>query len=125
VIFHAEATKEAFRDMRIVTAASKYVDIAYNMALDNLKFIDDIKDLDITVTSVINAQTFSVREYVDIGRDGILVCINAPIIDENAMLSSLDMVAEALRQLNGGKGTIYFGNELTFAIKDIPWLFKY
>ena len=125
VIFYAEAIKESFRGARVITAQSKYVDIAYDIALNQLNYMDDVKNLDGAVARIINAQTHSVREYVDVGRDGFLVCINAPVIDELVTLRSLDLVAEALKQLNGNMGKIYFGDKLTFTTKDIPWLFKH
>ena len=125
LLFYAEATHEAFRDARIITAASKYVDIAYRVAMDEPIFgdITNPSQLRATVVSIINAEKHSVREYVDISKRGILACIDVHTIDDNAMLKSLDMIANALEQLNGSDGRIYFGEELTFTTVDTPWLF--
>jgi hypothetical protein len=125
LLFYAEATQEAFRDARIITAASKYVDFAYKVALDEPTFgdIENPVELRGIVAAIINAQSHSVREYVDITRRGIWVCVDATAIDDNAMLKALDMIAEALEQLDGVEGRIYFGEDLTFTTVDTPWLF--
>lgn len=125
LLFYAEATREAFRDARIITAVSKYVDIAYNIALTEHVFQEDPDPLQLRsiVSTIINAERHSVREYVDVTNRGIWICIDVFEIDDNAKMKALDMIASALEQLNGGHGRIYFGGELTFTTVDTPWLF--
>jgi hypothetical protein len=125
LLFYAEATQEAFRDARIITAASKYVDVAYRVALGEpiCGDIENPTELRSTVVSIVNAQKHSVREYVDITRRGMWVCVDASAIDDNAMIKALDMIASALEQLGGSEGRIYFGEDLTFTTVDTPWLF--
>lgn len=131
LLFYAEASQEVFRDARIVTAVSKYVDIAYKVALDDPTFGDivfgntvNLSQLRATIISIINAGKHSVREYVDIAKHHIWVCVDVAVIDDNAMVKALDMIANALEQLDGNDGRIYFGEELTFTTVDTPWLFE-
>lgn len=131
LMFYAEANNEPFENITVVTAQTRYVDAANNIACDLLNagsISEDISDsgersLDKAVVRIINDQKHSVYETVVVDKDGIRVCINVAALDEAAMAEALNRVEFALSELHGQHGVIFFGEELTFTTADIPWLF--
>lgn len=116
VYMMAEATSEAFADVRIVTAKSEYDRLIEECVMDAamstpLTFCEGV------------CSPITVRESVTITTDGdISVVVNTPTVTDDDMWNALDLVADAMYQLDGKAGTVYFGDPLTFQSKQLPTL---
>lgn len=123
LIFYAEANNEPFKDIRIVTAQTKYVSIANDIFANTISSGARISNRwEYNARAIINMQKHSVHEYVKVDKGEIEVCINVPVLDEDATSQALDMVTITLNQLDGMDGVVYFSDKLTFTTADIPWL---
>ena len=122
--FLACAGDEIFQDAYIITAKSKYVDMAFDIAGRNRDVVTDTNFME-AAARIINHQDYSVHESVEVKSDGISVCINSESINEEAETKALNMVVEALRQLDGKHGVIYFGPPLHFSTTELPFFFQH
>ena len=103
----AEAEAEPFADVHVVTAQSEF-----DRLTAERKFFDS---LDNPFGSISRCDAVNVQESVTLSIDGeFSVVVNAREISEEATWKALDMVAEAMDQLNGEAGIVYFGKPLTF-----------
>lgn len=123
----ANVMDEGFDDVHIITLKS---DIASNAAIEaiNSLILEDVlaisdSELDFMAKEMVAAGTISGREYVIVDQYGIEVCIDSDDTENPETLSrALDMVADALDQLDGTHGTIYFSEPKTYTLTDMPWL---
>ena len=114
----ADAAKESFTDVRIVTAKSECVKIA-----SDLVFATTNRITNKLIQSVVDNSAIAVHESVAINADGeISVIMNADKIDDAAVWRALDMVAEAMDQLDGSAGVVNLSGPITFTSTEIPWL---
>jgi hypothetical protein len=123
--FEASSSLEPFEEVHVVTAKSEFVsnacEIAANVLMKNGDFTE--QQLNQYTQHVIASQRLSVYESVTISDTGISICINADNVeDDNVMWRALDMLADALDQLDNTQGTITFGDSLTFSISEVPWI---
>lgn len=128
--FEASTLQEPFEDVYVYTAKSEAVDKAMERALSHMGEVmengDEVKPEDVPnlAATLLDSGMFTVLEHVVVRRNGISVCINADSTeDEVAMCRALDMVAEALDQLDGKTGVINFGEKLTFRSNQVDWSF--
>ena len=118
----AESSSDMFTDVRILTAKSEYVRI-FSDYLDLGYTTNDQQDYIDLLSSAIDSHSLDVYESVSIDVNGtITVIVDHAVIDDDSTWIALDMVAQAMDQLNGKEGTIRFGSPLSFKTADIPWL---
>lgn len=126
VYFTASADKEPFEDVEIVTAKNSYLDLAFIAAADivmkghtnGAPAIDDVHRL---AKIIMDDHKIFVQEHVEVSAERISICINALTVDDDVVWRALDMLAVALEQLDGGAGTVYFGEKLRFSSSEIAW----
>lgn len=126
VYFAAEAAKDPFGDVDIITARIKLIELAYDAACHtiyseglslSLRLVTDI------ARTMIETGKVFVQESVTINQDKITCCIDVDNVnDDDVVWKILDMVAVTLEQLDGHSGTILFGNPLDITIEDIAEL---
>ena len=128
--FTASADNEPFEDVSIITAKSAYLELACTAAADMLlrqstKTSDarlhqtDVLDC---AAHIMNEGKVFIQEHVKVAPEGISICINAVNVeDEDAVWRALDLLADALGELDGAHGTVYFGDVLRFTSGEIPW----
>lgn len=126
VVIAAEAAKEPFEDVTIVTARSCFADLALQAAADLVykqgHALTDNK-VKAIAQSLIASQKICVQEHVRINEDGIIVCLDvADTQDEYVMWRALDLLADALDKLNGKTGVVVYGEDLRFTLGEVPWL---
>lgn len=104
LMFEADSSKEPFENMTIVTAKSEYIvkakDEAFNYLMNhqpNFTY-SEIEELGSTYLKTNNIQVF---ESASLTEDGVFVCLNVDVIDDEAIWLALDMVYKAVEQ--GGK----------------------
>jgi hypothetical protein len=126
VIMTADAEKEIFSNMRIVTARSEYISKAQELAIDELYcpayIFKDSPQIDITIATanIIQSGQVRVRESATIYSDGIFVCLNVDVIDDDAVWKALDMVYLAM----SNNGTWISDIPLTFDMTDLSFDFN-
>lgn len=123
VYFAAEAAREPFQDVTVITARSEYARLAL------LASADIIHNGNVPLTSgrvqslallLISQGRITIQESVSIEDEAITAVINVPTTeDDDAMWKALDLVAEALDSLDGKSGKVYFGEQLKFSQADI------
>lgn len=118
VVFAAEAAKEPFEDVTIVTARSVFLDVALQAAahicVEEGHALSEDKVMKVART-LIAAQKIVVQEHVRINPEGITVCLNVEDVDgEDVPWKALDYVARALDSLNGAHGVVLFSDDLRF-----------
>jgi hypothetical protein len=92
LVFTAEAGREWFEDITIVTLKSEYLERAYDKAW---KQIDDIDSLDKQVKVIMNSGELSVKEFIQIGEDySVKVCIDRDEITDEVVDEVLDILAD-------------------------------
>lgn len=94
VIMAADAEKEIFSNMRIVTARSEFISKAQELAIDESYKTNNIDECNInTITlDIIKSGEVKVYESAVIYEDGIFVCLDVDIIDDDAVWKALDLV---------------------------------
>lgn len=94
VIMAADAEKEIFSNMRIVTARSEYISKAQELAIDKSYKTNNIDEYNInTITlDIIKSGEVKVYESAVIYEDGIFVCLDVDVIDDDAVWKALDLV---------------------------------
>lgn len=122
--FTAEASREKFEEVSVVTLKSDFIDKVYDFVAKSNVCVTS-KEFERRVTNLINANQVSVYERVEVSKDGIYVVISRDTIDDQAVVDSLQMVSTALNQLNGEYGVIRFGNPVTFLSTEISWLYRH
>lgn len=124
-IFEASSAQEPFEEVHVVTAKAAYVDKACELAGDQLLRGGSISEQDIArvAKQIISSQRLTVHESVTVNGDGMNIVINAENVeDDGIMYRALDMLADALDQLQGEEGTITFGDALSFSLAEVPWI---
>jgi hypothetical protein len=121
VYFTAEANRERFDDVNVVTLKSYLAEKAYDIAIAELG-VEHPDALLARVRVILDSGRIYVSEHVKVNRSGIRVVVDCELIDEDSIWKALDMVASALEQLNGMSGKIHFGSTITYKTTDIGWL---
>lgn len=104
----AEAAKESFVDVRIVTARSEYDNIVAERRME----MAELQPFDL----IQQHHNIPIKESVTITGSGeISVVVNTPDVSDDAMWRALDLVADAMYQLDGKSGTVYFGEPIMFS----------
>ena len=128
--FMASADMEPFEDVSIVTAKSTYLELACAAAVDILMrqstktsnfrlYREEVLDY---AALIMNEGKVFIQEHVKVTSEGISVCINAANVDdEDVVWRALDLLADALGELDGSPGTVYFGEPLRFTSTEISW----
>lgn len=122
VYLMAEASSEPFADVRIITAKSEYIRM-YSDYLNLGYTLDPLDNCASQLLATMDTHSLDIHESVTIGVDGrITVVVNTDTITDDTTWTALDMLADAMEQLNGKEGIIRFGHPLSFTSSDIPWL---
>lgn len=122
--FTAEADKEEYKDVRIVTAKSAYLDVLQEEALDrHPKFLSGngpVTNADLRAFAEEFAKDFHhyVRESVTFEEDQILIIIDADVIDDDSTDRALEMLAAAVSQ---AKDVVFFSACLSYPTHALPW----
>lgn len=129
--FLAESSKEAFREVYLITAKCTYVNAVEERVIDKLikdKRFDTVDWSDwhsyikqAIKTNVVNRRT-RVNEYVDVQPTHITVCLNRDFIDDAFIATAIDRLSSALDTLNGECGRVIEPDNHVFDVNDIPWL---
>lgn len=121
--FEASSSREPFEDVHIITAKGEFAAKALELsAVSPAKSFSE-SEIRKRAQQLIASQQITVTEFVSINETGITVCINADTVeDDNVMWRALDMLANALDQLDGTQGIITFGEPLKFTMSDVPWI---
>lgn len=127
VYFTAEAEREPFEDVNVITAKAEYVNRAELAAVELLmeqKIECTAQNVSRLSRTLIATSKVFVQEFVRIDEDGtITVCIDVPDLqDDLVMWRALDYVAKALDQLDNKEGTVYFGEPIRFPVSIVPWV---
>lgn len=124
-VFTASAMDEPFEDVTIVTARSEFAELALRSAahlmvgeqqtLESLMHISQIAAL------LVNQGKLTIQENVVVSATGITVVVDVPSVqDDIVAYRAMTMVAEALDQLDGNHGTVYFGQPFKFTLDEVP-----
>lgn len=119
--FTAEATREAFEDVVVVTLKSDFVDRVYDRAIKEVGLKSQTR-LSKRAYEIIQQQEIKVQERVEITKAGMKVIVNCNEVNEAAVWRALDMLAQALDVLEGKVGTVPFGESVSFETTEIVWL---
>jgi len=123
VYFTAELSGEAFQDVNVVTLKNYYVDKVYELAIDKVGM--DPLLIEKCALKMLNSNLVTVREFVKVTPNKIIVVINSENVNDDAIWLALDRVAIALDKLDGTTGTIPFSEYVSFTTTDITWLRKH
>lgn len=104
--YTAESLNEQFDNVRLITAFHHAEDLAIEMGCD-LAHIDDYP---------------TVREFVDITSDNILVVIDVPRIDDGAEFEAIKRIATSMAALSEGRGRVYFSPPIKMTPADNPYI---
>lgn len=118
LFFEAESSQEPFEEMRIVTAKSEFMIKARDMAITQLLENDQPatdKNIDKLAASFIEANKVKVYETASITEDGIFVCLDIDVIDDDAIWTALDKVYEAIE--NGG--SIQYDTPISYSLSEL------
>lgn len=117
--FYADAAREPFEDVTVVTARSQYFDLVYQIAADSVyrhTGMLSTSAVEPVAMALIASRKVHVQEHVRVDSTGITVCLDVPdTTNDDMMWRALDLVQQALDQLNGDEGTVYFGEDLWFS----------
>jgi hypothetical protein len=118
VVIAAEASREPFEDVTIVTARSAFLDLALQAAahicVEEGHTLSQDKVMKVART-LIAAEKIVVQEHVRVSAEGITVCLNVEDVEgEEVPWTALDYVARALDSLNGSHGVVVFSGDLKF-----------
>lgn len=109
----AESEAEPFADVRVVTARSEFDRLVAEQLFhysEDFPFGETTLKLDVEV-----------RESVTLTPTGeFSVVIDAPEVSDDAVWKSMDMVAEAMNQLDGVPGVVYFSSPIKFKKQTNP-----
>lgn len=119
VVLAAESAQDPFEDVHVVTLISEYVaEVKQKLQASLGQLAYTTKQL----SEAIDKQHITVQQYVMVYHTKIDVCIHAINLTDDSSIPVLTMVAEALDQLDGKDGTIFFGDKMSFNCSEIPWL---
>lgn len=121
VYFTAEANRERFEDVNIVTLKSHLTEQAYDQAIHEVGISNETK-LRHRVNTILNSGQLRVTEHVEVRQDSIRVVVDCENIDDETVWVALDMVASALDKLQGKLGTVNFSGFKSYTVSDITWL---
>lgn len=121
VYFYAEANKEPFQDVNIVTLKSYFTDKAYDITITELGMEDNDTLRKRTCEIIDNGQVL-VSEHVKVSSEGIRVVIDCAEVNDDVVWNALDMLATALETLEGSCGKVIFGEPKSFKSTEISWL---
>lgn len=127
VYFTAEAAREPFEDVNVVTTRAEYVNLASIAAVELLheQHIEcTTQNVSRMARTLIATSKVFVQEFVRVDENGMItVCVDVPDLrNDDVMWRALDLVAKALDQLDGHPGTVYYGEQKRFAVSEVPWI---
>lgn len=127
VYFTAEAAREPFEDVNVITTRAEYVNLASVAAVELLheqQIECTSNNVSRMARTLIATSKVFVQEFVRVDDDGaITVCVDVPDLrNDDIMWRALDLVAKTLDQLDGQPGTVYYGEPKRFAVSDVPWV---
>lgn len=127
VYFAAEAEREPFEDVNVITARAEYVNRAELAAVELLTeqgLVCNLQNISQLARTLIATSKVFVQEFVRIEQDGtITVCIDVPTLQsDTVMWRALDYVAKAIDQLDHKEGTVYFSEQIRFPVSAVPWV---
>jgi len=92
LIFLAEAEKECFEEVTIVTLKSQYQTAVYDRAWEQA---DSLEGLNSRARSIMNSKTIHVQEYIKVNdNSSIEVCVDQNEITDQVVDEVLDMLTE-------------------------------
>ncbi|TFG96113.1 hypothetical protein E4H12_11820 [Candidatus Thorarchaeota archaeon] len=121
VYFYAEANKEPFQDVNIVTLKSYFTDKAYDRAITELGMVDN-DSLRRRACEIIDGGQVLVSEHVKVSSEGIRVVVDCAEVNDDVLWTALDLLAQALETLEGSCGKVIFGEPTSFKTTEISWL---
>ncbi len=120
--FEADSSGEPFTEVTILSTKGEFIKTAREQAFDQLTILGKSisnQSVNKMASHLIQMCMITIFEYVEFLDEGITVCINADLDDEETRFKVLDMVYMAVD--NGGK---WIGKTpLSFDILDLPELF--
>lgn len=119
IILAASSSKETFEDVHVVTLISEYVDQVKAQLISSSGSLQYTNE---QLRNAIDLHPINIQQYVTVHHGNIDVCVHAQFISDDTCFVVLTMVADALDQLSGVDGTIFFGDKMSFSSSDIPWL---
>ena len=115
LVFEAEAEREWFEDVTVITLQSEYLDRIYDEAWQQAEAIEG---LDERAKTIMNSGRVHVREYIQIGEDfKVKVCIDRVEITDEVVEEVLDLLIEVGISPNA---RLEFGEKKTFTAEQIP-----
>ena len=122
--FTAEAEKEDFEDISIVSLKSLFSEKVHELAINDVG-VEDEALVRARVHEIIKSGTVFVEEHVNVSGSGITVYVDVDAIDDNTMWEALTMISSALETLDGKHGDVPIGKSITYSLSDIPWLYTH
>lgn len=121
VYFTAEANREPFEDVNIITLKSYFTEKVYDLATQQVG-VEDTNKLMRRVRHIIKGGELKVYEHVEVSPTGIRIITDAETVDDDTLWTALDKLAAALDCLEGKCGMVTFGQPTTYKLSDIPSL---
>lgn len=119
LILHAERDQWAFEDVSIITTKGYFLDRAVELLPGELLARNNALDIKDRVSDVIVNRSLTVSEFVDFTTTPLTVCMNVDRIGDDEVYRAADMVIEAIDKMNGARGTIHFGSELSYTPDEV------
>lgn len=125
LVFAAVSEREPLQDVNVITLKGAFAQKVEHQAIERI--LSKNKQLSnatlmAAVTKVFESNHIVVQEAVYHTETGISVVVNAETIDDQATTRILELIQDALYQLDGRHGTIKFGEPVSFTRGEINWL---
>jgi len=127
--FLAEAEKQGYVDAQMITLKAYYYDLVMQEAFDNLLNLMEISDenfktsLDKKAKSMMDMGKIKVKEFIEVKKDSIMVCLNNDNLDHNFVCEVMDRLSK-VEEIK--PNTRYeFGPDYSFMANEIPIMNKH
>lgn len=123
--FTAEATRDQFDHVHVVTLKSHYLDLIYDLAIKEVGILDDAKLLT-RVKEIVDSGEVLVCEHVNFSTPHTTVVINRESITDDTIMEAAELVRMALDLDTGGdRGVVNLGEMVSFASDELTLLYKH
>jgi hypothetical protein len=123
----AESISSKFELVSVTTTKSDFVDLLYKSAADILcnQQINLTKStLDKVAKQLIHTNQIFAMEYVKVHKGIFSVCIDKAVLTDDDMWDVIQMTSDALEQLKGDDGIVYFGTKIYYTLTDVKTMLK-
>ena len=119
LIFDADALKEPFNDIHVITTKCKVVERVYDalFGVAGKELLHSTMPLHLIPT--IDHTLMSIHESVTLSHSTIQVCVNTKEVTDDVIWQVMDMVSDALVQLDGKCGTVTYGDAIQYSGNEI------